>query len=66
MKFTATMMIVFGLLAGCGNSNLTEAEARRLIEASPLPRLDPPLLARIGPPAGGVVDVIALPVACSR
>lgn len=35
-------------------------------KASPLPRIDPPLLARIGPPAGGVVDVIALPVACSR
>lgn len=35
MKFSATMMIVFGLLAGCGNSKLTEAEARRLVEALP-------------------------------
>lgn len=35
MKFTATMMIVFGLLAGCGNSKLTEPEARRLVEALP-------------------------------
>jgi hypothetical protein len=41
---------------------LAQARATR---TSPLPRIDPPLLARIGPPAGGVVDVIALPVACS-